>query len=692
MTVANNVAAKLGVAFVAVAMAISAFAPAAQAQTVDELQAQVQQLTQLIATLQAQLGTGSTGGAAVGGSTATVCPYVWQRDLSMGATGADVMALQQFLNSDADTRVAAAGAVGSAGMETSYFGPATGAAVAKFQAKYRAEILSPIGLVNPTQYFGAGSRAQANALCSATIPTTPTTPTTPDDGEEEEEEEDEFELGGEADLDSVEVDDASDTTIEEGDEDVEIGVITIEFSNGDAEIDRIDVGLDRTGSGGEQDPWDTFETVSLWVDGDMIAEARADRRSDYINENNGRLRFSSLDLIAMEDEEVEVIVAATINGSVRNIDTSTGDEWELSFDGIRYFDADGVATTEGTTFTSETAVFTIEEAGQGEELNVSLSSSNPDATDIVVDTDSNTNDVTIMEFDIEAEDGDIELRTLVVRVNTPGASTTDVVRDIELVIDGQTFRDESIGTLANGRSQLVTSAGEAVWYLFDIDGDIVIDEDEEVTVEVVVDFNSQTGNYANGQLITALVGSDEKNAWVAEGANDLTGSDISGTATGKTHTLVAEGLVADRESFEDSFTTQGTEGTIGVFTIEFDVTAVEKDFYVAANAGTSTVVSSTTGGVRFAVEGPGSPVVTSASLDSTADEETTDVFTVREGETETFTVVVTVDASVAGQHRITLGTLFYSEATTGVGTIAQRDEYAFTPVTDFRTTFRNINQ
>src|SRR3989338_4576340 len=117
------------------------------------------------------------GSGAVAASSA--CPYTWARNLTAGATGDDVMKLQKFLNSSADTMVAASGA-GSAGNETSPFGPATKAAVVKFQNKYASEVLTPVGLSAGTGYFGASSRVKANALCSGAAATTPTTPgTTP---------------------------------------------------------------------------------------------------------------------------------------------------------------------------------------------------------------------------------------------------------------------------------------------------------------------------------------------------------------------------------------------------------------------------------------------------------------------------------------------------------------------------------
>lgn len=108
-------------------------------------------------------------------TTSAVCPYTWTRNLTTGSTGNDVMKLQEFLNSSADTRIAASG-VGSAGSETTYFGSLTANAVAKFQDKYASEVLTPIGLTSGTGYFGTMTRAKANELCAtASSGTTGTT-------------------------------------------------------------------------------------------------------------------------------------------------------------------------------------------------------------------------------------------------------------------------------------------------------------------------------------------------------------------------------------------------------------------------------------------------------------------------------------------------------------------------------------
>jgi hypothetical protein len=149
-----------------------------------------------------------------------------------------------FLNADEDTRVSMTGA-GSAGSETMYYGPATGAAVSKFQVKYRAEILSPNGLVNPTGYFGPSSRAHANGICDGSAPT-------PDDSDDDSTDDsddstDDTELSGEASLNNFEVADGEDADdVEEGSEDLSVGEFTVEFADGDASISRLDLALEET--------------------------------------------------------------------------------------------------------------------------------------------------------------------------------------------------------------------------------------------------------------------------------------------------------------------------------------------------------------------------------------------------------------------------------------------------------------
>ena len=102
----------------------------------------------------------------------TVSAATFTKTLKMGSKGPEVKALQVLLNEDEDTQVSESGA-GSAGFETSYFGPATKRAVIKFQNKYKEEILTPAGLTKGTGVVGNYTLAHLNTMGGAMGTTTP---------------------------------------------------------------------------------------------------------------------------------------------------------------------------------------------------------------------------------------------------------------------------------------------------------------------------------------------------------------------------------------------------------------------------------------------------------------------------------------------------------------------------------------
>jgi hypothetical protein len=316
----------------------------------------------------------------------------------------------------------------------------------------------------------------------------------------------------------------------------------------------------------------------------------------------------------------------------------------------------------------------VPEVVVAEELHFSLSVNNPEATTIVVDEDDVT-EATIFEYTVTAQGGDIELDDLWVNLQTETANLEDVIDEVNIYINGTEFNAESTVTMST-----------SVDFQFDVAGDIVVYEGESANVEVVVQFKPQTGNYTSyGETIQAQVTEELVANTVVYGIDgQLTPEHLTGDAVGNIHSLLSGGIVIPSDGVSTQSDTLGENDTIGEFTIEFEVTAVEDDYYITDN--TALAEDNPTDGIGFLIEG-GEAVVSSA-LNSTADEDSSGVFTVREGETETFTLTVTIDPTSAGSYRVTLAEVWYSAINNG---ITGAEAYVPTPASDYRTSFRSIN-
>ncbi len=119
--------------------------PVANAQTTADLQAQIAALLAQIQQLQAQLGSQGS----------SMSSYHFTRNLTVGSTGEDVKALQQFLNGHG-VLVSGGSGAGSPGHESTYFGALTKAALAQWQGLN--------GISPAIGYFGPITMARINGL------------------------------------------------------------------------------------------------------------------------------------------------------------------------------------------------------------------------------------------------------------------------------------------------------------------------------------------------------------------------------------------------------------------------------------------------------------------------------------------------------------------------------------------------
>ena len=665
--VANNVASKLFVAFVAVAMLFMLVSPA-KAATTDELQAQITALLAQIAALQGQVGQGGQSVAS------GVCPFTWTRTLSQGSTGADVMKLQQSLNADADTRVSASG-VGSVGMETEYYGPATAAAVSKFQVKYRSEVLSPSGLVNPTGMFGPASMAKMNAICN--VPGTTEDDASDDTSDDSDDSDDTAsgDLSGEASLKSFDIEDGDDVELEEGQTADSVQEFVVEFEDGDAMITRLDVELDTDST---DDAWDVFGDVTLFVDGDAVKTIDGSDKDNY-RDDDMTLRFSGLDVVAMEDEETTVTLGVEVqdnlddNSHVVTVDVTS----------MRFVDADEVTTTEDPDATANT--FDISAAGSEDELIVKSSTEDPAAATLVVKNDSVKSDwYTVFAFDLDTDDStnDIELNDIAVRLDTGAADVDMVVQDAELVIDGVTFDDwDWSSSTDDDNSRDMT---------FNVDGDAVLDAGDRVTTELKLRFfgNNAGSQYAEGETIQA---SASTSLFDVEGVESV---DASGSATGDEHSLRSSGVAVTEFDGSSSVNNNDTtpDSSDASFVFEFSVEAIGDDeIYIPLNAASSSAALASQKGANYRIEDSNGNEITGADslsaifqyVSGDGDTDTAGYLHLNSGDVATVKLSVTFNpSSAAGYYTGILDSVNFKMNTAGVADQAT----ALTPESDYDET------
>ncbi|MDP3996457.1 MAG: peptidoglycan-binding domain-containing protein [bacterium] len=161
----------LSVAFFMAVLGSPLLAPKAEAQTYAELEAKINAMLSVFDTFMAQIASlrvginSGGGGDAVGGGEFPIVPtgFRFNRYLSQGAVGDDVLYLQRILNVNSSTRIVSSGP-GSPGNETRFFGSLTENAVARFQEYFRSELLSPFGLFSGYGIVDVSTQNKLNSL------------------------------------------------------------------------------------------------------------------------------------------------------------------------------------------------------------------------------------------------------------------------------------------------------------------------------------------------------------------------------------------------------------------------------------------------------------------------------------------------------------------------------------------------
>lgn len=590
----KRIAAKLGAGVLTFAMV---FALAGNVSAASLSQTQINAILDLLESFGASASTISDVNAALNGqptsggsNTGTACSFNFSRDLNVGSTGADVMDLQKFLNGQGFT-IAASGA-GAPGNETSYYGSLTAAAVSDFQEAYRADILTPVGLTSGTGYFGAGSRAKARMICSATG----NTGNTGDDDDDDNGSDDSDLDGGAGSIGDADFLSAlNNEEVGEDESDVEVAGLTIEANGSDIELRAVELNFDQVSAGNDLE--DYADEVSVWFNGKEVARLDADEFEDDDNYNKTISLKSGA--IIREDQTGELVVAVS---GISNLDSAdAGGTWNVSFPSVRFVDGQGAVITDSSTGDiGETNNDSTTDSDEREfsfntfataadvELKARLSDDSPDSTVVNVDASSDTDNVELLVFELEAEGSDIEVKDLPITFTVTGATDVDaVINTAYLSIDGEEF------------SETVSTSAAAAAITFD-NVDYTISEGETVEVVVWVDVNDLDANFEEGDTIKAEFTASNRNSgdYEDETGENLATGDKTGTALGDEMAFYDTGISVKLIETDEEFVAQDSSNNdSATMKIVFEVSAFDGTVYLAdtAAATTASTIASATG-------------------------------------------------------------------------------------------------
>lgn len=604
---------KRSAVFVVALALVAGTAMPAKAATIEQLQLQIASLMAQIAALQA--------GTQVGAQAS------FTRDLTIGASGADVTQLQTWLISRGHTIPAGA---------TGYFGSQTAAALAAYQ---RANGITPAA-----GYFGPVTRAKVNATIVVTPgPTTPTNPS--DDGELE---------GGAGSIDGFQlISGLNNEEVGEDEEDVEVAGLEIEVDGG-SDIRLTAVRLTFDEGTANRDFKRYASEVSLMLDGEEIARVDAD---EFTKRNNWSKNVSvDSDAIIRAGDTGELTVAIS---AISNLDSADeGETWTVDFAQIRFQDADGASITENPNTDART--FSFEAFAKAANVGLKISDGDEDINDsrvLIVEANKRTSDVEVFSFEMEVEgNSDIELSSLPIEFTVTGADfLDDMASSVTLYVDGDEVATENVRVDENT-------------VVFD-DLDLVLDAGETYEFVVSVDFLALSSTLDEGDTIEATIGETQTNSAdfdaEDESGSELADSDIKGSATGGAHAVYENGIDVSFVSATQEVTSvadDAGEADQGTYRIVFDVTARGADMRIDRSC-TEAQVNAAGQGVEYTIsEADNNTTICLLSSSTSDSEDTVDTFEVDENRTRRFTLTVVATATADHFAQVSLNSINWGAA------------------------------
>lgn len=655
----------------AVALGVMMFAVVAvpaQAQTTPTIESLTAQIAALMAQVQALQGTTATTPAAPASLPST-------QNLTIGSRGADVVALQTWLESTGDL-------VMPAGVAKGYFGTITQSALQKWQARY--------GVVPASGYYGPITRAKIQEVLGSTPSTgTGTTPNCPagfnctpisgSTGPVTLE-------GGVGDITVTERSSGVEDEVVEGSSEVKVLGFEVEADGSDVSITSVRVEFEHDGSG--SDRLNRYvDEVSIMMGNKVVGTADVSDFSESSDVYSRNIPVSGV--VVKEDETVRFHVAVS---AVNNIDSNDlGEDWEVALGQIRFNDATGAILTDNTgtgVNGSISETFTFEDLSSSGDVELTVREDNEDINDartIAVDDSSDTNDVEILSFLIEADGSDMYLNEIDFDITSSGAGVTEIANDFRLLMDG-----EEVGrvTIDTGNSFASSTDTTRTITIVDLDDDdVMVKEGSTERFVLVADINDIDGGFSNGDSLSVSLDASDVDA---DDENGDTVTDLTGTAESNDLRFSASGIMVKKgdSDFASVLTNVSDDSTDdqGVYTINFDVQAFEDTAYIALTGAVGTSTTPSTAGAYAYVENTSNTAVFTGTTSTPTLElvsggtQQGNYVKINPGQTAKLRLVVYYDSASTASYRAQLHAVnFASSATAGT------DQELALPQEDFQS-------
>ncbi len=467
--------------------------------------------------------------------------------------------------------------------------------------------------------------------------------------------------GGAGDLDLSATSTDVEDTLKEGDEDVKIFGVKAEADGSDVAITSIKVTFKNcdAGSCGAAGTSENFENyideVTVWLDGTKVGSADADsfsKESGTPDEFSKTISLSGA--VVSEDDDAKLYVAVSAASTIDTDDLAA--DWEITLNTVRFTDATGAILTAdvgGFDADGDNDAFTFEDVSADDEITLKSSSANPDDATVKVEESSTSDEVLALAFklDVDDESSDVMITSIPFTVtftdldtdsdgDSDGSDDSTSDSAVESAIDSIMVKigsTEYEADLDSGTAAITDGNGTAD-YVVDFDGDEFTIEAGDVTeVKVYVTFNDQEDNYVNGATVVVSLANEDIDAETEEDEVDVDGSDQTGAE------LTLNTSVAEVSSI--SWVASGGGAAAGSLDFFFTVEANDGDVSVTDDDVDAADTLTATGSATIAAA-----VVTLVSGDASG---TTDAYTVAEGDTATFRVRYAVAGS-AGSAEVRL--------------------------------------